>query len=127
MAFVFKNPNPKNNLVGDCVIRAISILTNKSWEDVYIEIVTYGYDMHDMPSSNAVWIAYLRSEGFKKYIISNSCPDCYTIRQFTEDNPHGKFLLATGSHVVTVIDGNYYDTWDSGDEIPIFYFTKEDR
>ena len=42
------------------------------------------------------------------------------------DNPEGKYLLATGTHVVTVIDGDYYDTWDSGDEIPIYYFTKEE-
>lgn len=126
MAFVFENPNPKNNLVGDCVIRGISIFTGKPWEYVYIEVVAQGYAMYDMPSSNAVWIAYLKSQGYEKHIISNSCPDCYTVKDFCADHPEGKYLLATGTHVVAVIDGNYHDTWNSGDEIPVFYFTKEE-
>lgn len=81
--------------------------------------------MYDMPSSNAVWSAYLKSGGYTKNIIPSTCPDCYTVKQFCEDNPRGDFLLATGTHVVAVKDGNYYDTWDSGDEVPAFYFSKE--
>lgn len=114
------------NLVGDCVIRGISILTDKSWEYTYMEIVVQGYDMYDMPSSNEVWSSYLKSQGYNKKIIPNTCPNCYTIKDFCEDNPHGRYLLATGTHVVAVIDGDYYDTWDSGNEIPIYYFTKEE-
>ena len=126
MAFVYRNPNPINNLVGDCVIRAISILMDKPWEYIYMEVIVQGYNMYDMPSSNEVWGAYLKSQGYKKHIIPNSCPDCYSIRQFCRDNPTGKYLLATGTHVVAVIDGDYYDTWNSGDEVPIYYFSKEE-
>lgn len=121
------NPNPINNLVGDCVIRAISILTDEDWDYTFMELSVFAFDMKDMPSSNAVWSAYLMNLGYRRYIIPNTCPDCFTVRDFCRRNPIGKYLLATGSHVVTVIDGNYYDTWDSGDEIPIYYFTKEER
>ena len=126
MAYIHKNPNPIKNLVGDCVIRGISILMDKPWEYTYIEIIVQGYTMYDMPSSNEVWGSYLKSQGYKKRVIPNTCPDCYTIRDFCEDNPYGRYLLATGSHVVAVINGDYYDTWDSGDEVPIYYFSKED-
>ena len=126
MAYVHKNPNPIRNLVGDCVIRGISILTNSSWEDTYLEIAVQGYFMYDMPSSNEVWGSYLKSRGYKKKIIPNTCPDCYTVINFCEDNPYGRFLLATGTHVIAVIDGDYYDTWDSGNEIPVYYFSKEE-
>jgi len=126
MGYIHKNPNPIRNLVGDCVIRGISILTNRSWEDTYLEIAVQGYFMYDMPSSNEVWGSYLKSRGYKKKIIPNTCPDCYTVRNFCEDNPYGRFLLATGTHVIAVIDGDYYDTWDSGNEIPIYYFSKEE-
>ena len=108
------------------MIRGISILTDKSWEYTYIEIITQGYSMYDMPSSNEVWGSYLQLQGYKRKVIPNTCPNCYTIKDFCRDNPYGKYLLATGSHVVAVIDGDYYDTWDSGDEIPIYYFTKEE-
>lgn len=90
-----------------------------------MEIVLQGFMMHDMPSSNEVWSAYLRKNGFERRAIPNTCPDCYTIKDFAIDNPIGEFMLATGTHVVAVKDGNYYDTWDSGNEIPIFYFKKE--
>ena len=83
--------------------------------------------MYDMPSSNAVWMAFLKSQGYQKMLIPNSCPECYTVRDFCEEHPRGRYLLATGTHVISVIDGDYYDTWDSGDEIPIFYFTKEEK
>ena len=121
----FCNVNPKSNLVGDCVVRAVSLATEHTWDGAYIAIVTVGYDMKDMPSSNAVWGSYLRQRGFRRYVIPNECPDCYTIENFCEEHPKGTFVLATGTHAVTVIDGDYYDTWDSGREIPIYYFKKE--
>ena len=127
MAYIFKNPNPIKNLVGDCVIRGISILTEQTWDYTYVQISRKGYEMYDMPSSNEVWGSYLKSRGYTKRIIPGRCPDCYTVRDFCRDNPKGRFLLATGTHVVAVIDGDYYDTWDSGNEIPIYYFVKEEE
>lgn len=123
MSFVQANPNPRNGRVGDCVIRAITIATNSTWEKVYTELAAYGFAMGDMPSSNAVWGQYLKDKGFKRDIIPDTCPqDCYTIIDFCNDNPNGTYILGTGSHVVAVIDGNYLDTWDSGNEAPIYFW-----
>lgn len=121
----FYNPNPDGLFVGDCVIRAISRLMDRDWDSVYISVCMKGLSMHDMPSSNAVWGAYLKSKGYIRNSIPNTCPDCYTIKDFTKDYPIGTFLVATGSHVVAVVDGDYYDAWDSGNEVPIYYWTKE--
>ena len=127
MAFVFYNPNPERNLVGDCVIRAVSKLTNKSWDDTYMDIVLQGFMMHDMPSANHVWGTYLHENGFERTVIPNTCPDCYTVYDFTQDYPTGTYMLATGTHVIAVVDGDYYDTWDSGNEIPIYYWKKKEE
>lgn len=126
MSFKFYNPNPANKMVGDCVIRAVSIVTNQDWEDTYSDIAIQGYIMHDMPSSNSVWERYLKSQGFKKILLPETCPDCYTVRDFCVDHPEGKYLLAIGNHVVAVVNGDYYDTWDSGDEIPIHYWARKE-
>ncbi len=123
--FIFYNPNPSEKLVGDCVIRGIAKLEDLSWEEVYLGVSLKGFELCDMPSSNSVWGAYLRSKGYKRYGIPNTCPDCYTVSEFASDNPFGKFLLATGTHVVAVQDGDYYDAWDSGKEIPAYYWKKD--
>lgn len=124
--FIFKNPNPEKLHVGDCVIRAISILTGKTWENVFIELCIQGLLACDMPSSNNVWHEYLKLLGYKLHPIISSCPGCYTVRDFCGEHFKGSYLLGTGTHAIAVIDGNYYDTWDSGDEAPIYYWTKEE-
>lgn len=123
--FVEVNANPYKKSVGDCVIRAISVAENKEWDDIFLELMLKSYVMKDIPSSNEVWNSYLKDTGYSRYIIPNTCPDCYTIKDFAKDNPVGKYILATGTHVVAVIDGKYIDTWDSGNEVPIYYFEKE--
>lgn len=125
MGYVNYNPNPARKLVGDCVIRAISKSTDNDWEDTYLDIVMLGLAMHDMPSSNDVWGTYLINHGFKRYIIPDTCPECYTVSEFCDDNPTLTGILATGTHVIAVSKGNYYDTWDSGNETPIYYWRKE--
>lgn len=124
--FIYTNPNPTDKKTGDCVIRAIAIATHSTWEKAYIDLCKEGLLMADLPNSNAVWSAYLKKLGFKKEILPNSCPDCYTVRDFAEDNPYGIYVLCSGSHTVTIMDGNIYDAWDSSNEIVSFYFYKED-
>lgn len=124
MGYIRYNTNPVSNLVGDCVVRAISILTDETWDDVYWGIAIQGFLIKDMPSSNSVWGKYLTLKGFRREVIPNTCPACYSVREFCEEHPYGKYLLATGSHVIAVVDGDYYDTWDSGDEIPIYYWER---
>lgn len=118
------NPNPAGKYVGDCVIRAIVKATGQTWEQTFNDIATKGYILKDMPSSNHVWSSYLKDRGFDRYIIPDTCPDCYTVKEFAQDNPFGIFILGTGTHAVAVVDGDYYDSWDSGDEVPIYYFER---
>lgn len=123
--FVRYNPNPDGLIVGDCVIRAITAIEKRSWRDTYIDIAATGLRLSDMPTANRVWGAYLRQRGYSRHPLPDTCPDCYTVSDFCRDYPDGKYLVATGSHVVAVIDGNYYDAWDSGKEVPSYYWSKD--
>lgn len=120
------NPNPTAARVGDCTVRAICGVTGRDWIDVYIDLAVQGMTMGDMPNANSVWGAYLRSLGFKRYVIPDNCPDCYTVADFCSDHPSGNYVLALNGHVVCCADGDYYDSWDSGGERPVYYWCKED-
>lgn len=125
MAHVIYNPNPKKKNTGDCVYRAIAKVTNDDWNSAFVMVVSEAYEMKEDTTSNDVWNEVLYSLGFKKRIAPDTCPTCYTIKQFCEDNPTGTYVVATGSHVVAVIDGDYYDTWDSGEQVVAYYYSKE--
>lgn len=118
--WMYYQPNPCGRSVGDCSVRAISKALGISWEEAYNIICEAGFKMCDMPSSDSVWGAVLRTNGFYKTTIPNSCPDCYTAEDFCRDNPVGVFVLGFGGHVATVVDGYLYDSWDSSREIPVY-------
>lgn len=120
------NANPKGKQVGDCTVRAISKATEQSWEDAYSGIALQGFLLADMPSANNVWGAYLKRKGFRRHMIPDSCPDCYTVEDFCRDHPIGTFIVALHGHVIAVKDGDYYDTWQSGNETPLYYFEREE-
>lgn len=124
--YVSYNANPDGNRVGDCTIRAISKVLGQTWEQTYAGVAVEGMAIYNMPSANVVWNNYLKRKGFKRYIIPDDLPEDYSVRDFCRDNPKGTFLLALSGHVVAVIDGKYFDTWDSGDEIPIYFWHRKD-
>lgn len=124
--YVSYNANPDGNRVGDCTIRAISKVLGQTWEQTYAGVAVEGMAIYNMPSANVVWNNYLKRKSFKRYIIPDDFPEDYSVRDFCRDNPKGTFLLALSGHVVAVIDGNYYDTWDSGNEIPIYYWHRKE-
>lgn len=127
MAWIKYNANPAGRQVGDCTVRAISKAMGRNWDETYSGLAIEGLIRANMPSANHVWGAYLKRHGFGRYIIPDNCPDCYTVNDFCRDHPKGMYILAVDGHVIAVQDGNFYDTWDSGNEIPIYYWQKEDE
>lgn len=118
------NPNPKGSIVGDCTVRAISKALDQDWETTYAGLSLFGYSLSDMPSANHVWGAYLRRHGFHRKLIEDYGQELYTVQNFCENHPEGTYILAIDGHVVCVKNGFYYDSWDSGNEIPIYYWER---
>lgn len=123
--YVHANPNPDGIYVGDCVVRAIAIATNSTWDHVYVMLCLEGFIKKNFGDANDVWGSYLKRIGFRQILLPDNCPDCYSVRDFCYDYPYGTFILATGTHLVAVIDGDYYDAWDSGDEVPTSVWRRE--
>ena len=84
-----------------------------------------GYLDGDLPNANACWGAYLRGLGYQRYIIPDTCPACYTVADFAAEHPAGTYILALSGHVVCVQDGVIWDSWNSSNEIVLYYWQKE--
>ena len=126
MSYSYFNPNPVGRRVGDCAIRAISKALSVDWQTAYAMVTSNGFIMGDMPSSDAVWGATLRQNGFRKAVIPDTCPECYTAGEFAYDHPQGVYVLGFGGHVATIVDGKIFDTWDSSGEIPVYFWYREE-
>lgn len=126
MPWKMYNPSPVGRNVGDCAVRAVSMALDVDWETAYALMVMNGFLMGDMPSSNAVWGSVLRQHGFYRYAVANECPDCYTMEDFANDHPEGVYVVGTGNHVATIKDGVIYDSWDSSNEIPVYYWSRKE-
>jgi hypothetical protein len=76
----------------------------------------------ELPNTNNVWGMYLSRMGMEQFLLPESCPKCVTVRAFCKRFPTGTYVIGTGGHAVTVIDGDYYDSWDSGSEVPSYFW-----
>ena len=98
------NNNPKGHRVGDCAVRAVSVALGVDWDTAYAMLAAEGFERKDMPSSDAVWGSLLLRNGF----VREACPDC-----------------RDGGHVAAADNGVLFDSWDSENEIPIYYYYRE--
>lgn len=120
------NPNPRGRMnATDCAVRAVAKATGMSWESAYIWIALQGFIDGDVPDNNHIWGRHLARLGFRRYDMPD-CPDCLTVAEFCRAVPEGTFIVGTMSHAVAVVDGVYYDAWDSGDEIADYVWMKGD-
>lgn len=125
MGYIYQNNNPFGKNADDCVIRAIATATGRSWNDIFLDLMIYGFIEKDLPNENSIWGKYLVRNGFVRHNLPDTCPLCYTVRDFVHDHKYGIYILADGSHAIAAIDGYYIDTYDSGDRTVLYYFKKE--
>lgn len=119
----YYNPNPLEKRVGDCSIRACAAATDKTWNEVFRAISEIAYRQKDVLSANSVWGEYLNKKGYVRNDITPEM-DIRTVDEFAEIYKSGVYVLGLEGHVVTVKEGRYFDTWDSGEKRPLYYWTK---
>ena len=137
--FHYYNANPKNKLTTDCVIRAICTATTFSYEKVLRDLtelqIKTGYDMSD----ELCYGKYLKSLGWRKQKQPRKWDNTkYTGEQFCDqvmryDNGLGEgdyeihriIAHIGGGHIVAIMSGQVWDTWDSTSGCIGNWWTKE--
>lgn len=118
--FVYFQPNKKDvkDKVGDCQIRALANALGKTWVEVFDLITPICREQQVMDifscDLNKTKDA-LASLGFQYTGVSNKKGTKRpTVDSFAKDHKTGTYIASVAHHVVAVVDGKYYDTWDSG-------------
>lgn len=125
--WVYYQPNDKNPKgdYSDCVIRAFTKVTGKSWLEIFDELIPIARKLQCMPNDKACFEAYLSNKGFVYHGISNKKGTKRpTIESFTKEHPEGVYVLRVAQHAVASVNGHYYDSFDSGDYSMYGYWTK---
>lgn len=124
--FIEFQPNPKKNNTGDCSFRAYAKAQNITWDEAFDIAVKHAKEMNLMPNDHKVVDKILTSEfGFKFHKFTKDDKK-KTVNEFAVENPVGTFIAWMHGHVVTIVNGYYYDSWDSGDRKMKGYYYKEE-
>ena len=78
------------------------------------------------PNAPQVYSKYLEDNGFKWVGVSvTKGKKRPTVQSFTQAHKEGTYILRVAHHVVTVSEGYFWDTWDSGNKSVYGYYVKE--
>ena len=126
--YQYYQPNAKDlkDKYGDCVIRALTKAMGKEWMQVFDELVPIAKEFQCMPNCKPCYEKYLLNNGFTYKGISNTKGTTRpTVESFAKEHRSGTYVLRVAHHLVTVQDGMYFDTWDSGRKSLYGYWFKE--
>lgn len=107
--YKFYNANTKGNFVNDCVVRAISVAENKSWNETYEELS----DLAQIEGVLLDDVEFVENYLDKRYM--RECHYSKSVEEFLEEFPVGTYLVTMKGHITTIIDGVLYDTFDCRD------------
>lgn len=132
--YVYFQPNSKDikDKVGDCQIRALAKALNKTWLEVF-DIITpicreqqvmdiFSCDLSKTKEAMAnlgfIYTGVTNKKGTKRP----------TVDSFAKEHRTGTYVVTVAHHVVAVVDGKYFDTWDSGScSLYGYYELKKER
>ena len=118
--FQYYQPNKMDlkDKVGDCQIRAISKALNITWLEAFdlVMPICREQQVMDIFSCDLQKTKEAMARiGFEYVGVSNKKGTKRpTIDEFAKEHKEGTYIVVVAHHVVAVVDGGYYDTWDSG-------------
>ena len=125
--YKYYQPNKKDikDKYGDCTIRALTKVLDKTWLEVYDLVSPYEREEQCSLSGFTLemYKRVYKEFGLVYQGISNKKGSTRpTVKRFAKDHPKGTYILRIAGHHVTCKDGKYYDTWDCGDRSLYGYF-----
>lgn len=113
------NPNPKERNIGDCTLRSYCAAFGISWDkafDIASKVAKENSSMIQYVADKVLVEEFncVVDEKYNKKIVKSK--DRIKVNEFALSHPYGTYILHVPKHQVTVINGEYWDSWDSGDK-----------
>lgn len=113
--YQYFNQNPKGYITGDCMIRAISLASGISYEDVVMGIAKVQCETYR--SGDQHYPIYLERIGFiKQPMPKKANGKKYTIDEFCKKiaEPNKSYVVSCAHHLTCVKDKKIHDIWNCG-------------
>lgn len=110
--YKYYNANPLGRHVSDCSVRAISLATNRSWDETYQELAEYARQQ-GITFSEVEFINDYLADQYPRYCQNYNIK---TVGDFLDLNLPGVWLITMSGHITCVIDGVCYDTFDPSEK-----------
>ena len=107
----YYNRNPYGRNIEDCVIRALSLLTDKDWDEMYRELAYYSSQKGYM-TDNVEFVEDYLDDRYPR-----ECHYSKTVGEFANEHPYGRYIISMPNHVTSVINGTVIDTFDPSNKI----------
>lgn len=109
------NANPNGDNIDDCVFRAISLVLDMDYWDVFDKLCEYAGEDRE-PNNGNVFLPWIVTQGYevREFVTK------ITVSKFLEElnNTDGveniNMLLLVNGHLTAIKGGVCYDTWDCG-------------
>ena len=124
--FKYNNGGWKGAKRGDCVIRAISIATERPYDLVFNELMDLAKEKQNLPNDKKVYKPYLEELGWTWVPTMGIGTGC-KVHLKESELPKGRVICRLSKHLVAVIDGVMNDIYNSsrdGNRCVYGYFAK---
>ncbi|MEG2086117.1 MAG: hypothetical protein RR054_04405 [Clostridia bacterium] len=124
IGFENKNVNPKKRKTGDCVVRALTVATNKKYEDIYKELFEISLKTGYMLNEKRVEDKLLEKYSFIKHKQPRKVDNTkYTIGEIDLINNSKIIVVRCARHLTVIISGKVIDIWDCRNKCISNYYT----
>lgn len=125
--YKYYQPNEKDlkDQQGDCAIRALTKFLGCTWLEAFDKLAVYARQTQTLINSLDNIKLFMAQAGYEYTSIYK---ERKTVLDFAKAHKTGTFILYVrvgySTHLVAVMDGVYYDTWDCGDRLIYGYWKK---
>ena len=109
--YKFYNANARGNFVNDCMIRAISLAEDKTWNETYDELSEIA-QRNGIILDDVQFVEPLLDSRYERMCFNETY-----VGEFIEEHPKGTYLITMKSHITCCINGVLYDTFDCRDRV----------